>query len=106
MPFPEAERVIYEKNPLAEVICQVKFPPILRIDSELPAQFQERIRQNYPLFQEKQMSEGDIALPPEMAQLLKSEFFARRGRAAYDFASSDGVWTVSLTRDFLALSTR
>lgn len=106
MPFPEEERVIYQKNPLAEVICQIKFPPILRIDAELPAQFQERIRQAYPQFQEKQMSEGEIALPPEMAQLLKSELFARRGRAAYDFVSSDGGWTVSLTRDFLSLSTR
>jgi len=32
MPFPEVKRVIYEHNPLDKVICQLRFPPILRIE--------------------------------------------------------------------------
>jgi hypothetical protein len=30
-------RRIYRKNPLAEVICQLRFPEILSIETELPA---------------------------------------------------------------------
>lgn len=50
MPFPESKRVFYVKNPLAEVICQLRFPAILRIGAESPHEFQERIRDHLPLF--------------------------------------------------------
>ena len=53
MPFPETERVIYEKNPLNKVICQLRYPPILRIDSEVPSKFQDAIIDNFPLYNEK-----------------------------------------------------
>jgi hypothetical protein len=36
MPFPAAERVTFQKNPLNEVICQLRFPPILKIDHHEP----------------------------------------------------------------------
>ena len=48
MPFPEAKRIIYRKNPLDQVICQLRFPPILKIDAEVPAKFQDRIRGDFP----------------------------------------------------------
>jgi len=48
--IPESPRVIYASNPLVDVICQVRFPRILRIDSELPVAFQEAIRDQFPLF--------------------------------------------------------
>src|SRR5258708_12324597 len=53
MLFPESERVIYDKNPLQQVICQLRFPPILRINTEVPVAFQERVKQDYPFYQEK-----------------------------------------------------
>ncbi len=53
MPFPEVQRVIYRKNPLEQVICQFRFPAILRIDTETPADFQERIRNDFPQFAEQ-----------------------------------------------------
>ena len=37
---PEAEWVIYETNPLHEVICQVRFPRILKLETETPIEFQ------------------------------------------------------------------
>jgi hypothetical protein len=46
------ERVLYEKNPLESVICQVRFPTILRVDSEVPSDFQDRIRGRFPIFSE------------------------------------------------------
>ncbi|MDR3283493.1 MAG: TIGR04255 family protein [Candidatus Methanoplasma sp.] len=38
----------YRKPPVEEVFCRVDFPPILRISKELPAEFQEKIRTDYP----------------------------------------------------------
>src|SRR5256885_3722562 len=47
--FPDSPRVIYGKAPLTAVICQLRFPPILRIESTVPADFQERVRTQFPL---------------------------------------------------------
>jgi hypothetical protein len=45
-PFPESERIIYAKNPLESVICQLRFPAILKISSEPPVEFQETLRKD------------------------------------------------------------
>jgi uncharacterized protein (TIGR04255 family) len=105
MAFPDSQRVIYEINPLEEVICQLRFPPILRIDSEAPAAFQERVRQNYPLLREKK-GLASLGLPPEIAKMLPAELPFRAVNGGYEFLSEDEANTLSLTRDFLALSTR
>jgi uncharacterized protein (TIGR04255 family) len=106
MLFPESERVIYRKNPLEQVICQLRFPPILRIDAEVPAAFQDKIRNDYPLL--NQRSETAVQLPKEIIREIPPDvinaFFASTNRA-YDFISEDKLWVVSLTRDFLALAT-
>jgi uncharacterized protein (TIGR04255 family) len=102
MIFPESRRVIYEKNPLRQVICQVRFPAILRIVSEPPVDFQDRIRGEYPLFVEKR--EATINLPEELSKKLPSEFLT--AETAYEFASADEQWSVTLTRGFLALTSR
>jgi uncharacterized protein (TIGR04255 family) len=105
--FPEAERVIYAKNPLDRVICQLRFPPILRIDADIPAGFQERIRNRFPNFGEK--AEWNIQLPgsPEaqipaevLQQIVKSN-----ATKNYEFQTDERDWTVNLTRTFLALTT-
>jgi len=103
MPFLETPRVLYNKNPLEEVICQVRFPPILRIASELPAAFQERIRQQYPLFQEGRTIEQELPLPAELGKRLGLEIGSV---VVYEFASADGAQTVALSRDALALTSR
>lgn len=102
MTFPRSPRVIYGKNPLHQVICQVRFPAILRIAADPPVEFQDQIRANYPLFREKR--EATISLPDELSKKLPAEFFATE--TAYEFTSADEQWTVSLTRTFLALTAR
>lgn len=103
MSFPETQRVIYDKNPLIEVICQLRFPPILRIDSDIPAAYQDSIRDQFPIFRENQPGVPD--LPKEAVKLLGSDFIARIGSVVYDFFSVDEVWKVSLNREFIALTT-
>jgi uncharacterized protein (TIGR04255 family) len=106
MPIPKSARVIYQNNPLEEVICQLRFPPILRIDTEAPAKFQERIRKDYPAFKDAQTQDFGFQgaqMPVDVTNLLRSQFFQK---TAYEFISSDELWKVSLTREFVALSAR
>lgn len=108
MPFPDSQRVIYKKNPLEQVICQIRFPPILRIETEIPAAFQDAIRQEFPLFEEKQ--EGGIEIPGDLAEQLPKEILRLPGiggieRKLYQFSTLDEQWTISLSRDFIALAT-
>ena len=48
--FSTEERCIYRKNQLNEVICQLRFPEILTIGVNVPAAFQEAIRDEYPQY--------------------------------------------------------
>ena len=106
MPFPDSPRVIYEINPLVEVICQVRFPAILRIDSELPAGFQDRVRDAYPIFAESGgQQQIKLNLQPPLADLLGGAGpISLRGRTNYEFVSADRFWKVVLTRESLALA--
>jgi uncharacterized protein (TIGR04255 family) len=106
-PFPESARVVYRRNPLIEVICQLQIPPILRISAEPPVAFQEMVRAEYPLFSEKFPDvniEMPAGVPPAIAEIIKRTVPARK-LIGYDFTSADQAWKVSLTRDFLSLST-
>jgi uncharacterized protein (TIGR04255 family) len=105
-PFPDAPRVMYERNPLVEVICQVRFPPVLKIETQLPDAFQERIREMFPVYNESSGPFGNIELPPEFLQLVRNAMPASLQKGPGAFTTEDGKWTVTLAKDFLALSTK
>lgn len=104
MPFPEATRVLYKKNPLQQVICQLQFPPILKIDAQIPAEFQDRVRKEFPNYSEV------IAEPPsEIKGQIPSELFSKILKATssnknYAFSSENENWRVNLTRTFIAIT--
>jgi uncharacterized protein (TIGR04255 family) len=107
MPFSSYERVIYKKNPLLEVICQLRFPRILKINEIKPVDFQERIRDKYPLYQvtleQQQQFTIDIGATnetPPTPRILQSEPINN-----YKFSSVDEKWHINLTSTFLSLST-
>ncbi len=106
MPFPEAKRVIYRQNPLDKVICQLRFPPILRIDADIPARFQDLIRMDFPNFAES--TDIKIELPPEARGQVPPELLRKAtqstGSKNYEFSSEDGNWVINLTRTFIALT--
>jgi uncharacterized protein (TIGR04255 family) len=106
MSFPESPRVLYGKNPLDQVICQLRFPPVLRIDSELPATFQERVRSAYPYFEQKSAFDLGPDVPSEIARLLGASLPPGNSAVRYEFISDDRLRTATLTKDFLALSAR
>lgn len=101
MAFPEAPRVLYHKNPLVAVVLQLRFPTILRIDTEMPAVFQERIRSQYPVFE--QTPAVNVIQAPASSIPVNVQF--NFGGRVNSFSSADGMWTVSLTRDFLSIAT-
>lgn len=107
MPFPETERVIYRKNPLNKVICQLRYPPILRIDSEVPSNFQDTIREAFPLYNEKVELQQETAIglksqiPPELIKQLTKTSVNKN----HEFSSEDGIWKINLTRTFVSIST-
>ena len=107
MPFPEAPRVIYRNNPLVQVICQIRFPPILRIDTETPVEFQECVRKQFPGY-ELTYDKGVNALPQSLSKNLPSEMrelLSVDSSRRHQFHTKGRTWTVSLTRDFVALET-
>ena len=48
--FSTEKRCRYGAHQLAEVICQLRFPEILTIGANVPVDFQEAIREDFPLF--------------------------------------------------------
>lgn len=105
MPFPQAKRIIYKNNPLDEVVCQLRFPSILKIDAEIPAEFQESIRKQFPQYAES--SEVTLDFPPMAADVnIPPQFLKPSETKNYEFTSEDGLWKINLTRTFLALTAR
>lgn len=87
--FSSEPRCVYERNGLADVICQLRFPEILTIETELPAKFQEAIRSEFPRYAVRK--ENSAPNKPDNRQTNN-----------YQFTSQDGLWRVNLTSKFIA----
>src|SRR5438105_3123362 len=73
--FPASPRMIFAAAPLTEVVAQVRFPPILKIE-QTPADFQDRIRAAFPFFEKvagPNILAGAPELPQEFLQLLGNQ---------------------------------
>jgi uncharacterized protein (TIGR04255 family) len=104
MHFPETPRVSYEKDTLAEVICQVRFPPILAIGTKPPDDFQERIRDRYPAYRKQ----GPLAAPPEIAGFV-AEIGVGPGPELVTHwfeQGQEGPLAISLGTQFVAVTAR
>ena len=99
--FSTEPRCRYGTNPLAEVICQLRFPEILSISANAPVEFQEAIRESFPQFQRRQ----DVGAPKITG--VPGHFALENPPATvnYQFASADGLWRINLTGRFLSLTT-
>jgi len=89
--FKEYEGIPLGNPPAREVICQVRFAPLLEITQNLPAQFQREIRTRFPNFALTQ----NVGLGG--GQPFPNE---------YAFNSSDNLSTASLGTNFIAYTTR
>ena len=90
---PDNRRYAYGKAQLIEVICQLRFPTILSIDTREPADFQETVREAFPRYQCQVETIPGVNGAPN------------RTINNHTFLSEDGGYKLSLTKDFIALST-
>ena len=98
--FSTEKRCIYQDNPLAEVICQLRFPEILTIGTTVPDQFQEAIRSEFPLFSHRQEAPApNLTGTPGNLTVQNQPTVTN-----YQFTSADGMWRVNLTSKFISLS--
>lgn len=98
--FSMEKRCRYGANPLMEVICQLRFPEILSISANPPAEFQEAIRADYPQFHRRQ-----DRLPPKLSGTPGNLTVENQPESVnYQFTSADGIWRVNLTGKFISLS--
>ena len=93
MKSAEGKRFIYEKAQLIEVICQLRFPAILSIDTKEPADFQETVREDFPRYH-TQLEH----LPPQPGQKAQEV-------TNHSFLTEDGSYKISMTKNFIALTT-
>ena len=99
MRFERTRRVRYLKNPLEQVVAQVRFPPILKLRAEPPAELQTRWK-DYPQAHVMQVEGVTVQLVPEpqMPQRMPAE-------TAYVFGTADGRYSVEVKPESLTLST-
>ncbi len=98
--FSDEPRCIYEKNQLGEVICQLRFPEILSIEANVPAQFQEAIRATFPQYSCRK----DAPAPKLVGTPGNARLEPQKAVNNYQFLSEDGRWRVNLTSSFISLA--
>lgn len=103
MVFPDTPREEYVHNPLEEVICQLRFPPILKIGTTAPAEFQDRIRRQFPLYEQGTA----VPIPEQVMGMLSNSglenVLASQMPRLHRFTTEDGARSISLQHDFIAL---
>ena len=105
MKLPDYERVIYKRNPLVEVACQIRFPTILKISNQEPFEFQDKVRFKYPLY-ELQKSISIPGIQNELFQLVQKAGLPLNFQdTTYNFRAENLKWQISLNKDFIALAT-
>lgn len=90
----------YRNAPVEEVICQLRFPEILTIGANLPVEFQEAIRAEFPRYSaRKEAPAPKISGTPGNMKLENQPLTIN-----YQFTDADGLWKVNLTSKFISIS--
>jgi uncharacterized protein (TIGR04255 family) len=109
IPFPEAKRVIYKTNPIVELICEFRFPRILKINENEPVEFQERIRTKYPINKITSGHQGQVTI--EMSNNTVDAPLPRFSHSEekiknHQFFSADNTLMVNLNSTSLSIATQ
>jgi uncharacterized protein (TIGR04255 family) len=96
--FPDSPRVLYDKAPLKTVICQLRFPAVLKIESEVPSNFQQRIRHILPLTERNEGPAFPLPIPKNVNEVLV-------GAIGYTFLTEDRRTSIQLGSSALTYQT-
>lgn len=100
MLFSDRPRSHYENAPVREVICQLRFPPILSLNTMEPAAFQEAIRDQFPQYARRQDTPAPRMVPGNPPRMETVPPVTN-----YHFLSANNQWKLNLTKDFISLAT-
>lgn len=101
MKISHSERVQYENNPLAEVICQIRFHRLDELNTSEPTDFSVALAsQGYSFSGQEQISEITFAISANGQQVGAGP----SPRFIFHYTSGDGHWRVSVCSEFVALS--
>lgn len=98
--FSDEPRCIYHVNPLADVICQLRFPEILTIEANAPIDFQEAVRYAFPKYGVRKEASAPRLTGAPGNMRLESQPATNN----YQFTTADGIWRINLTSRFISLS--
>lgn len=96
--FPEQARVIYDRNPIFEVVAQLRYPVVLQIGLEQPVKFQEVVRKAFPFL--------DLGQSISLNLNIESGKETRQAKSFYEFYSLDKSFKITLTDEFVALTAK
>lgn len=90
--------VVFGRAPLLNVLCQVKFTPILSLLTQAGVTgFQEALRHRYPKFLEP-TQQASVAMGPNGVGVQTAP-------PVWRLSDNEGRWTVGLAADFVSLET-
>jgi len=104
MTFPKSPRVIYKKNPLIKVICQLRFPTILAINVKEPNEYQEAIRDCFPQYEVRVDKRHEFSFQKQEEDIIPQGVEAYTVKN-HEFTSSNDKCRINLTSTFISLST-
>jgi uncharacterized protein (TIGR04255 family) len=99
--FERAKRLKYKKNPLADVSCEIRFPPLLKLVQHGPVELQPILQPQYPLLEIHELASVRIAVGAPQAVESSSQPQPRR----YVFKMQEGTWSLAISADSLVLTT-
>lgn len=99
--FPATEDLRLEHSPLTNVLCQVRFPPILSIARGQPVMFQEAIRHRFPEMEVDQNISVRVSMEGAHQGSRNAEVAAR----GFQFSTPDGSSTATLSPESYSLLT-
>lgn len=100
----QIKRYIYKKNPLIEVVLQLRFPKILSLNSVEPAEYQEKIRKEFPIYQLQVEQENQVVIQNDGNTVIPS-VVNNASNKNHCFISADGLWKINLTSSYISIST-
>lgn len=96
--LPHVAELPLQNPPVAEVLAQVRFPPLLSILKEPPAEFQEAIRQRFPLLTRENTAQLAINNDDQPSLTFQPPI--------YRFGNPDTESQAVLSADYFAVSTK
>lgn len=101
MTFPATSPEVYAQNFIREAVCQVRFPRLLEIDSQLPVQFQKLLRDDFPFLEVRELFGLAVGGGGEGSSGAASP----TRTTVYDFKNAKGDTTVALCSDYVSVVT-